>query len=573
MVQNCPLCGLAFSGKPDEHETAHPRCTAYLGSFRDGCIFISISGETTIACRTTGAVHALEQDQMPPEDGVILPLKTENLSQDETGSWALFSLPPDTLPLAAQLLLRRNNSGELLWSWFKLLVRDLQFFHARNLAHGRIEPGLMFVSRPMGPDAATESSRNPNRLYVAGLFTGPAPKSLLCRDLQDLGSLFHQLLSESPEQKGLQEFRQLCLDCTSGAILDFNELSERIEPAVRMGHLTQDRPVVAHKSLPWKKTVLLFGTMFTLSLIAAWVFRSKPAPRETEPPPQLLPAPPVSEPVVEKSTLKWNMDFPLHRVPVQEHLTFFLHPEHGIDPDFLQEVFDALGFPLPAVARNPDVAYFGNFLLTGKNWKPSTRLALRSRREETGNSFGPWLPLLGAQNMIRPDAVSPPPMLLGEIGNLFTMLHYSPENTDAERMLLFFQPPLEMAPPQTVWHWLLGGIRPTFMVARLRAGQSAISCILSYEQPHDAKAAHAFLERSLHTLVGRHTRMLELDGRHLRVQIPMAVIQAHLAARRPVPPEPEPASRDIPAPPVVITEPEFPDPEPIPVEHLNIPEF
>ncbi len=320
--------------------------------------------------------------------------------------------------------------------------------------------------------------------------------------------------------------------------------------------------------------------------MATWLFSGdKKKAAGVSPEPALRKPPPQYEPVVERSSLKWDPVFPLHRVAMTDSVLVYVHPGRIPEFGFLVEAAGLLGFTIPAGFRSTDRESVFSLLLNGPDWKPRLTFSMTklvAPEASTGPVVGEPLPpapppkwtiLTGAGRLLNPDPVSPPPLLLGELGGLLTETGYFPENVSSERLVVIFAPPATLAPRHTAWQQLLGGIRPTYLVLRLSGVNDVITFLLSFERSQDARGAASFLMDTLRSAGAPGGDWLEVKERRLRMQVPVSLLR-ELATPRPAPvaPPTQPLPPDVPSPPLVPIEPETLPSETLPVEFLSIPD-
>ena len=593
MVRICPHCGLPLSSTGSgEHSV--PPSQGFVASLADGCLFSTDEADfPLVLCMTSMGV---------PEDGSLRTLGAE--------PFFLVGLPEDRViqgdqvrirfraerglhPLPACRLRAHAPSAELIWSWFRQAYMALTNLHEQGLVHGRLDENLFWIHSGGGPGAAVD---NRMHLLVPTVSRPGDPAQAAAgraADLRAIGDLFERLLMETAWQRGLDEFRELCLALRDAPDAGSTARRQMIVDSRRMAQLQAPEVEPLLKKVAWKKPALIFGVLFSLSLIATWIFSgTKEKPPTPAPEPTLLKPPPQVEPMVERSNLKWDPAFPLHRVAMNDTALLYLNPARIPEFEFLAEAVALLGFTIPAAFLARDTESALSILLSGDKWKSRVMFSMVRKQVATepgapdaapaasdvAGAAAPasWVTLTGSGRLLKPDAISPPPLLLGELGAQLTSAGYIPEKVDAERLVLIFAPPTTLAPRHTIWHWLLGGIRPTYVVLRLSGTTDVFTCVLTYERPQDAAGAAAFLENTLRVAGLPGKDLQEVRDRRLRLQVPLSLLHDLWKASRLPPPDAQaPASKsppEVPSPPLVPIDEEIPQPPPVPMEFLSIPD-
>lgn len=587
MVRICPHCGLPLTSTgSSEHSSRFPHQGEFVASLEGGCLFTTDEAGFPVALCAAGPQSPDDESQLTAlhDDDFLIPGLPEDRDNDGDLTWIRFRSEGTLMPLPACRLRAHPPSGELIWSWFRQAFLALSRMHELGLLHEAVDENLFWMRSGGGAGAAVDNrmhllvprARRP--LDSERLQTGRR------EDLKALGDLFERLLMETSWQRGLDEFREMCMALRDDPDAAIPVVEPEIRDCRRMAQLQSPEPVQILKKVAWKKPALIFGILFSLSMVATWLFSGeKKKPSELPPEPVLRKPPPHFEPVVERSSLKWDPVFPLHRVAMSDSVLVYVHPARIPEFEFLVETASLLGFSIPPAFRKTDRESVFSLQLSGDGWKSRltfsmTKLVPSPSPPDTSQDEPAtpptWTVQAGAGRLLKPDAVSPPPLLLGELGALLTEAGYFPENISQERLVMIFAPPATLAPRHTVWQQLLGGIRPTYLVLRLSGANDVITCLLTYERPQDARGAASFLKDTLNSAGAPGGDLMEVRDRRLRLQVPLSLLRELAAAKvAPVTPPP-PATRppDVPSPPLVPIESETPPSEPVPMEFLNIPE-
>ena len=511
-----------------------------------------------------------------------MPALVENRLQEAGALWCRFRGEGRHLPLAAVLLGNRPLGAELVWSWFREALVALDALHTKGFVHGRVDERLFLVTTRAGDGPAVGNRLRLLTPSVSRLSDAPSPAAGRAADLQPLAALFGRLLLEMPWQRGLEEFRSLCLALEEDPCAVVEEALAQVADARRMSQLEAPAPAPVHARTDWKRPAQIFGPLILLSLLATWWFAGGEKPRPPAPPePALRRAPPVQEPVVERLSLKWDPDFPLHQVALLDQVLLYLAPPRVAQLAIFAEAAGMLGFSIPEHLLNTDAESVVQLQLSGERWKQ--RLTFSMTKDPpapplSGEPSSPpgWVVRTGAARLLRPDAVSPPPLLLGELGELLALTGYAPEHVAQERLVLILAPPPSLAPRHTVWHQLLGGVRPTYAVLRISVDGELLHCVLSFERPVDAQGAEAFLGNLSRANDVRPDGLVTREGRRVSIRLKLTLLTElwKTTGAQPTPPPlpGDPGARDIPPPPIVPPSEEPPAPEPTPMEFLAIPE-
>lgn len=499
------------------HDTCFPGQGMFAGEASLGCLF-HVLPEGFALCTDASLLEGTNFDI--PDVPVLVGPEVSSIAYKDASVWIPFRTT-GRMQLLEHRLSPILPAVELLWSWFKHLLLALEALHAMGLAHGHIEKNMIWVE-----STSPREMTRVNHVYLATpflkTFSPNTLKSAQDEDVRNLALVFLKPLQTIETwQKGLYEFRELC------AILAQDpqkrvQLLPRVVAAHRMACLVNapiEKPVV--DSLHWKK-LLVFAGLFSISLLVAWWFAgssSKDTPlrqpikrKRSEPP---------TEAVVEIAKLRWDAHFPLHRIPFDDDVFLYLAPDQG----FWKYAFDFLSFlgitlPRPPISEDDN---FYSLQFESVSWKTRATRIMRKKKilssSAPGETESVWLSLVGKGFSLKPDAISPPPVLLAEPGKLLTEVGYDPENTGRERLVLIVRPPAGQAPAGTLWSDWFGGIFPSYGVARL--GQTdELRVVFSFERATDARDAAYFLE-NVFILAGLNTRdRIDVSDRRVRVVIP-----------------------------------------------------
>lgn len=517
----CPRCGLSLHGPAtgSEHVERFPGQGTWAAAVSFGCIFHEGSDGLAL-CMPASALSGASLDV--PDGSVLVGPDAAAVQQSETSAWIPFRLP-GRMQLLEHRLSPILPAAELLWSWFKHLLLALEALHTMGYAHGHIEKNMLWVDLP-----APEQGMRVNQVRLLTPFLTPLSADALGQaqdeDIRRLALLFLEpLQSIETWQKGLPEFCELCEELARDPG-QRSQLLPRVASAHRMAQLAMQTKTT-EKKVQWKKPVLVFAGLFLASLLVAWIFAGSSKKRAVLPPapPRKQPSPPA-EAVVETSKLRWEADFPIHRVPLDDDVLLYLDFRGGMLPEVQKFLsFASITLPRPPVS---DAENFYSFRLEGASWKPRASLIM-VRPVASGSGKMPaaavWTPHVGKGFPLKPDAVSPPPVLLTEPGELLTETGYDPENVAGERMVLILRPPVRTALPRTLWIDWFGGILPSYCVVRL-GSRNELRAAFSFERAADAREAARFLE-SVWKVAGRSSRdLVEVRDRRLRVVVPFGLL-------------------------------------------------
>jgi len=599
MVNRCPHCGLPLSTiASSEHDAIFPDQQGLVATLTDACVFSQDGSGVPMAVAMPDTLpEDVDGLRGLPGEGFLMPSLPEDRLTAAGVVWCRFRGEGRHLPLAAVLLGARQPAAELVWSWFREAVAAFEALHSLGLVHGRVDESLFLVTTRSGDGPAVG---NRLRLLAPMVSRPPDEPSLAvgrAADLRALARLFGRLVQEAPWQRGLEEFRALCLAMQEEPEAGMEEALAQVAGARRMSQLEAPAPAPVHARIEWKRPAMIFGPLILLSLLATWWFAGgKERRTAVPPPPALRRPPPVQEPVVERLSLKWDPEFPLHQVALLDQVLLYLVPSRIPQFAMLAEAAGLLGFTIPEFSRSQHAESLIQLQLqlSGERWKQRLTFSMTKDAGTTPGSGAPpatpptsgpssappspprWVVHTGAARLLRPDAISPPPLLLGELGELLSMTGYSPERVSQESLVLILAPPPSLAPRHTVWHQLLGGVRPTYAVLRLSATDERLHCVLSFERPVDAQGAASFLGNLSQASGIPSEGLLKQESRRVFIRIKLAALaELWKAANAPAPAPStpgDPGAPDIPPPPVVPPSEEPPAPDPAPMEFLAIPE-
>lgn len=586
MANLCPHCGLPSSTiAPGDHDTgAVIPGGAFIARVHEACVFSDAEEQVPVlVALRPGRLTGDEGLRDLADDDFLIPGLPEDRVPVGEAVLVRFRGVGRLLPLPALLLGSRPPAPELAWSWFREAFLGLSRLHDRGLVHGRIDENLFILRVHDGPGPAVGQ-----RLYllVPALVAPDAPERLEEATRADLGALcgiFSRMIANAPWQRGLDEFRLLLLHLQEDPGEHGEHLAGQMRTCQRMAQLEPVVPAPIHRRLPWKKPLVVFLVLFGFSIVATRLFSGGSAKRVTEPPaPELRKAPEVSEPVVERTRLRWDRDFPLHRMALEDQVLLYLSPARVPELEFILEAAGLLGFTIPAIARNVATDSVIQLRLAGESWRQKLTLSMTRALEAAAPAEGTpppgtpvipgWQTHVGASRLLKPDAVSPPPLLLGELGSMLVQVGFDPERVERERLVLLVSPPTTLAPRHTVWHLFLGGVRPSHVVLRLADTGELLVCVLSFERSEDARGAATFLRSLLQTSGLPERDLVDLEGNrlHLRLNLGM-LVERWKASREPVAISAPPVV-DVPPPPVPPPGEEPPVPHRTTMEFLAIPE-
>lgn len=523
-MSTCLHCGLLLHETTTGvavHDTCFPEQGMFAGETSLGCLF-NVLPEGFALCTNASRLEGTNFDI--PDVPVLIGPDVSSIVYKDASIWIPFRTT-GRMQLLEHRLSPILPAVELLWSWFKHLLLALEALHAMGLAHGYIEKSMIWVE-----STSSREMTRVNQVYLATpfmkTFSPNTLKSVQDEDVRNLALVFLEPLQTIETwHKGLYEFRELCTTLAQEPQKRVH-LFPRVVAAHRMACLV-DAPIekLFVDSSHWKK-LFVFAGLFALSLLVAWWFAGSSS-KETpvRQPLQRKRSQPPTEAVVEISKLRWDAHFPLHRVPFDDDVLLYLAPDQG----FWNYAFDFLTFLGITLPRPPisETENFYSLQFESVSWKTRATRIMRKKKilssSKPGETESVWLSLVGKGFSLKPDAISPPPVLLTEPGKLLTEVGYDPENTGRERLVLMVRPATGQAPAGTLWADWFGGILPSYCVARL--GQAdTLHAVFSFERATDARDAAHFLE-NVFMLAGLNTQdRIDVDDRRLRVVIPLKLL-------------------------------------------------
>jgi hypothetical protein len=586
MANLCPHCGLPSSTiATSGHDTeAVIPGGAFVAQVHEACVFSDAEELVPIlvAMRPERLTGDARLRDLSGDDFLIPGLPEDRVVAGEA-VLVRFRGAGRLLPLPALLMGSRPPAAELVWSWFREAFQGLSRLHDQGLVHGRLDENLFILRTHDGPGPAVGQRLH---LLVPSLSAPDSPdrlKDATCADLRALCGIFSRMITDAPWQRGQDEFRQLLQLTQEDPGENGEYLAEQVMSCQRMAQLEPVVPAPTHRRLPWKKPLMIFLVLFGLSIVATRLFtRGGPRTAAEPPPPALLKPPAVTEPVVERTRLRWDRDFPLHRLALEDQVLLYLSPSRLPELEFILEAAGLLGFTIPAVARNVAADSVIQLRLAGEGWRQRLTLSMTRSLPETVPADAPapksapepprWQAHVGASRLLKPDAVSPPPLLLGELGALLVQVGFDPEQVERERLVLLMSPPTQLAPRHTVWHQFLGGVRPSHVVLRLATSGELLVCLLSFERDADARGAATFLGNLLQTSGLPERDLVQLEGSRVQLRLNLGMLAERWKAAREPAVLSAPTVVDVPPPPVPPPGEEPPVPHKTTMEFLAIPD-
>ncbi len=239
MVRKCPHCGLPLpSTDPSEHSSRFPHQGEFVASLAAGCLFTTDEQCFPVALCLPGApdpsLLALE------DDAFLIPGLPGDRDADGDLTWIRFRCDTPMMPLPACRLRVHPPSGELIWSWFRQAFLALGRMHGMGLVHGAVEENLFWMRSGGGTGTAVD-----NRMHLL------VPKAERPADLEDgrradlraLGDLFERLLMETAWQRGLDEFREMCMALRDDPDTSLPLAAPEIQECRRMAQLQPSAPL------------------------------------------------------------------------------------------------------------------------------------------------------------------------------------------------------------------------------------------------------------------------------------------------------------------------------------------